>query len=209
MEFGRRLTGLFEANRELTRFLHVHSLLSGSEAALIYQQVFAALYGRVAELLEQFKARGCIRAELDMLALSHVVASVLLSDIAQRFVFGSEHDTGSTYFPQAFEILLRGIEPRPRRTAAALTRRGPKHHGVAHGFRPSLLHARGVGRHDVSGRRDRRRHRERRDRAHRRPYARRSRTSPAAPTIRRSSTFGTPRSARSWIRVAPPVTRRT
>jgi AcrR family transcriptional regulator len=110
--FGERLTALFEANRELTRFLHVHSLLSGSEAAIIYQQVFAALYGRVAELLERFKARGCIRAELDTFDLARVVASVLLSDIAQRFVFGAEHDTGSTYFPQAFEILLRGIEPR-------------------------------------------------------------------------------------------------
>jgi len=112
--FGERLTALFEANRELTRFLHVHSLLSGSEAAIIYQQVFAALYGRVAELLERFKARGCIRAELDTFDLSRVVASVLLSDIAQRFVFGAEHDTGSTYFPHAFEILLRGIEPRTR-----------------------------------------------------------------------------------------------
>lgn len=110
--FGERLRRLFEANRELTRFLHVHSLLSGSEAGLIYQQVFAALYARVAELLERFKVRAAIRAELDTFALSHVVASVLLSDIAQRFVFGAQHDTGSTYFPQAFEILLRGIEPR-------------------------------------------------------------------------------------------------
>jgi AcrR family transcriptional regulator len=110
--FGERLTALFEANRELTRFLHVHSLLSGSEAALIYRQVFAALYGRVAELLERFKARGAIRAELDTFDLSRVVASVLLSELAQRFVFGAEHDTGSTYFPHAFEILLRGIEPR-------------------------------------------------------------------------------------------------
>jgi AcrR family transcriptional regulator len=109
--FGERLTTLFEANRQLTRFLHVHSLLSGSEAALIYQQVFAALYGQVAELLATFKKRGAIRAELDPLALSRVVASVLLSDIAQRFVFGAEHDTGSTYFPQAFAILLHGIEP--------------------------------------------------------------------------------------------------
>ena len=115
--FGERLSALFEANRELTRFLHVHSLLSGSEAAIIYQQVFAALYGRVAELLEQFKARGAIRAEIATFDLSRVVASVLLSDIAQRFVFGAEHDTGSTYFPQAFDILLRGIEPRkPART---------------------------------------------------------------------------------------------
>jgi AcrR family transcriptional regulator len=113
--FGERLTALFEANRELTRFLHVHSLLSGTEAGLIYQQVFAALYARVAELLERFKTRGEIRAELDTFALSHVVASVLLSDIAQRFVFGAQHDTGATYFPQAFEILLRGIEPRERR----------------------------------------------------------------------------------------------
>jgi len=112
--FGERLTKLFEANRELTRFLHVHSLLSGSEAALIYQQVFATLYGQVAELLARFKARGAIRAELDPLALSRVVASVLLSDIAQRFVFGAEHDSGSTYFPQAFEILLHGIQPPPR-----------------------------------------------------------------------------------------------
>jgi AcrR family transcriptional regulator len=118
--FGERLTALFEANRELTRFLHVHSLLSGSEAALIYQQVFAALYGRVAELLERFKKRGAIRAELDTLDLSRLVAGILLSDLAQRFVFGAQHDTGSTYFPQALEILLRGIEPpqrsrRPRR----------------------------------------------------------------------------------------------
>jgi AcrR family transcriptional regulator len=115
--FGERLSSLFEANRELTRFLHVHSLLSGSEAAIIYQQVFASLYDRVAELLEQFKARGAIRAEIATFDLSRVVASVLLSDIAQRFVFGAEHDTGSTYFPQAFDILLRGIEPRkPART---------------------------------------------------------------------------------------------
>jgi len=111
---AERLTALFEANRELTRFLHVHSLLSGSEAALIYQQVFATLYGRIAELLGRFKTRGLVRRELDTFAVSHVVASVLLSDIAQRFVFGAEHDTGSTYIPQAFEILLRGIEPRPR-----------------------------------------------------------------------------------------------
>ncbi len=111
---AERLTALFEANRELTRFLHVHSLLSGSEAALIYQQVFATLYGRIAELLGRFKARGAIRPELDTFAVSHVVASVLLSDLAQRFVFGAEHDTGSTYIPQAFEILLRGIEPRQR-----------------------------------------------------------------------------------------------
>lgn len=119
--FGERLTVLFEANRQLTRFLHVHSLLSGSEAALIYQQVFATLYAQVAELLTTFKQRGAIRAELDPFALSHVVASVLLSELAQRFVFGPQHDSGSTYFPQAFEILLRGIEPpktpsrRPRR----------------------------------------------------------------------------------------------
>jgi AcrR family transcriptional regulator len=112
--FGERLTALFEANRQLTRFLHVHSLLSGSEAAIIYRRVFAALYGRLAELLERFKARGAIRAELDTFGLAHVVASVLLSDIAQRFVFGAEHDTGTTYFRHAFEILLRGIEPRER-----------------------------------------------------------------------------------------------
>jgi AcrR family transcriptional regulator len=110
--FGERLSALFEANRELTRFLHVHSLLSGSEAAIIYQQVFAALYLRVAELLEQFKARGAIRAEIPTFDLSRVVASVLLSDLAQRFVFGAEHGTDSNYFPQAFDILLRGIEPR-------------------------------------------------------------------------------------------------
>ena len=110
--FGERLTALFEANRELTRFLHVHSLLSGSEAALIYQQVFATLYGRVAELLERFKTRGAIRREIDPHDLARLVSGVLLSDIAQRFVFGAEHDTRSTYFPQAFEILLRGIEPR-------------------------------------------------------------------------------------------------
>lgn len=116
--FGERLTALFEANRELTRFLHVHSLLSGSEAGLIYGQVFAALYGRVAELLERFKKQGAIRAELDTFDLSRVVASVLLSDIAQRFVFGAAHDTGSTYFAHAFEILLRGIEP-PKRARRA------------------------------------------------------------------------------------------
>lgn len=112
--FGERLTALFEANRQLTRFLHVHSLLSGSEAAIIYGRVFAALYGRVAELLEGFKRRGCIRPELETFGLAHVVASVLLSDIAQRFVFGAAHDTGATYFRQAFEILLRGIEPQQR-----------------------------------------------------------------------------------------------
>jgi len=112
--FGERLNALFEANRELARFLHVHSLLSGTEAAMIYGQVLAALYGRVAQLLEGFKARGRIRAELDTLGLAHVVASVLLSDIAQRFVFGAAHDTGATYFRHAFEILLRGIEPPPR-----------------------------------------------------------------------------------------------
>ena len=109
--FGERLSALFEANRELTRFLHVHSLLSGSEAAMIYQQVFGALYLRVAELLQHFKARGCIRRELDPLDVARVIASVLLSDIAQRFVFGAEHDTGATYFPRAFDILLRGVEP--------------------------------------------------------------------------------------------------
>jgi AcrR family transcriptional regulator len=110
--FAERLTVLFEANRELTRFLHVHSLLSGSEAAIIYRQVFATLYVRVAELLQRFKDRHDIRAELDTLELARVVASVLLSDIAQRFVFGAEHDSGSTYVPHAFEVLLRGIEPR-------------------------------------------------------------------------------------------------
>jgi AcrR family transcriptional regulator len=113
--FGERLKALFEANRQLTRFLHVHSLLSGSEATMIYRQVFAALYGRLAELLAGFKARGAIRSELDTVALAQVVASVLLSDITQRFVFGAEHDTGATYFPQAFDILLRGIEPAQRR----------------------------------------------------------------------------------------------
>jgi AcrR family transcriptional regulator len=113
--FGDRLNALFEANRELTRFLHVHSLLSGSEAAMIYQQVFGALYLRVAELLATFKARGRIRADLDPLDAARVVGSVLLSDIAQRFVFGAEHDTGSTYFPRAFDILLRGVAPTPRK----------------------------------------------------------------------------------------------
>jgi AcrR family transcriptional regulator len=112
--FGERLTRLFEANRELTRFLHVHSLLSRSEAAIIYQQVFATLYGKVAELLAGFKTRGAIRAELDPMALAHVVASVLLSDLTQRFVFGAEHDSGATYFPKALQILLHGIQPPPR-----------------------------------------------------------------------------------------------
>lgn len=121
--FGERLTRLFEANRELTRFLHVHSLLSGSEAALIYQQVFATLYGKVAELLTILQRRGAIRAELDPFVLSRLVASVLLSELAQRFVFGAEHDTGSTYFPQAFDILLRGIEPP--KTPSRRTRRRP------------------------------------------------------------------------------------
>jgi AcrR family transcriptional regulator len=109
--FGERLTALFEANRELTRFLHVHSLLSGAEAAIIYRQVFASLYGGVAQLLERFKTRGLVRPELDTLELARVVASVLLSDIAQRFVFGAEYDTRETYFPHALDILLRGIEP--------------------------------------------------------------------------------------------------
>jgi hypothetical protein len=93
----------------------VHSLLSGSEAAMIYQQVFAALYARVAELVERFKACGRIRPELHPFDVAQVIASVLLSDIAQRFVFGAEHDTGSTYFPRAFDILLRGIAPAQRR----------------------------------------------------------------------------------------------
>jgi len=112
--FAERLTALFEANRQLTRFLHVHSLLSGSEAAIIYGRVFALLYGRVAQLLEGFRKRGAIRAELDTTGVAHVVSSVLLSDIAQRFVFGAAHDTGATYLRQAMEVLRRGIEPPPR-----------------------------------------------------------------------------------------------
>jgi TetR/AcrR family transcriptional regulator, cholesterol catabolism regulator len=110
--FAERLTTVFEQNRELARFLHVHSLLSGSEAAIIYSEVLARLYGRVAELLEGFRRRGQIRAEIHTLDLARIVASILISDIAQRFIFGSGHDTGPGFLPHALEILLHGIAPR-------------------------------------------------------------------------------------------------
>lgn len=110
--FAERLTALFEANRELARFLHVHSLLSGSEAAIIYTEVLARLYGRVAELLEGFRGRGEIRAEIQALDLARIVSSILISDIAQRFIFGSGHDSGPAFLPQALDILLHGIAPR-------------------------------------------------------------------------------------------------
>lgn len=109
--FGERLTALFEANRELARFLHVHSLLSGAEAAIIYTQVLARLYAGVAELLETFRGRGLIRADVDTFHLGRVIASILISEIAQRFIFGSGVDSGQSFLPQAVAILLRGIEP--------------------------------------------------------------------------------------------------
>ena len=110
--FAERLTALFEENRELARFLHVHSLLSGSEAAIIYTEVIARLYGRVAELLEGFRRRGEIRAEIRALELARIVSSILVSEIAQRFIFGSGHDTGAGFLPNALDILLHGIAPR-------------------------------------------------------------------------------------------------
>jgi len=113
--FGERLAALFEANRELARFLHVHSLLSGAEAAIIYTEVLARLYGRVAELLETFRARGLIRPEVDAVHLARVVSSLLIAEIAQRFIFGSGQESGPGYLPQDLDILLDGVTPRRRR----------------------------------------------------------------------------------------------
>ncbi len=112
--FGERLAALFEANRELARFLHVHSLLSGAEAALIYTEVLARLYGRVAELLESFRRRGLIRSEVDTSHLARVVSSLLIADLAQRFIFGRGQESGLGYLPQDLDILLHGVSPRGR-----------------------------------------------------------------------------------------------
>jgi AcrR family transcriptional regulator len=110
--FGERLATLFEANRELARFLHVHSLLSGAEAALIYTEVLAKLYGHVAELLERFRRRGLIRDEVDTIHLARVVSSLLIADLAQRFIFGRGQESGPGYVPQDLDLLLYGIAPR-------------------------------------------------------------------------------------------------
>jgi AcrR family transcriptional regulator len=112
--FGQRLSALFESNRELARFLHVHSLLSGAEAAMIYTEVLARLYGRVAELLEGFRSRGLIRPEVDPVHLARVVSSLLIADLAQRFIFGRGPEGGTGYLPQDLDILLHGIAPRGR-----------------------------------------------------------------------------------------------
>ncbi|HYC01175.1 MAG TPA: TetR/AcrR family transcriptional regulator [Candidatus Limnocylindrales bacterium] len=113
-ELSSRVITLFEANRELTRFLHVHSLLSGTEASIIYREVFARIYLIVAQLLEGFRERGQVRCDVEPMGAAHVLSSVILSDIAQRFVFGAEHDTGAGYLAQAIDILLLGMEPDRR-----------------------------------------------------------------------------------------------
>lgn len=113
LELAARVTTLFESNHELTRFLHVHSLMSGTETSIIYREILGRIYLQVARLLEGFRDRDLLRPGVQPVSAAHVIVSVLLSDIAQRFVFGDEHDAGagSGRVGPALDIVLDGMAP--------------------------------------------------------------------------------------------------
>jgi AcrR family transcriptional regulator len=104
-----------ENNRELVRFLHVHALLSTSEAQLLYQKVLKRFYDGVASLIEKLKRCGEVRKEVAPDDAAQAIVDLIISSFVQGQVFGPSVNRGPSYRQQLIEILLQGIAPEKRR----------------------------------------------------------------------------------------------
>ncbi|MFZ0887704.1 MAG: TetR/AcrR family transcriptional regulator [Candidatus Binataceae bacterium] len=100
---------LMEANSGLVRFLHVQSLLSGSQAESVYSKVLERLYQIVVRGIEHFQRVGEIKADLDSRVWARLVVDLVMSYFLQRQIFGERQQTPANYLDRALEILLHGI----------------------------------------------------------------------------------------------------
>jgi len=100
---------LMEADPRLVRFLHVESLLSGSQAESVYSKVLERLYDIVARGIEHYQRTGEAQADLDSRVWARLVVDLVMSYFIQRQIFGERQETPANYLDQAMDVMLHGI----------------------------------------------------------------------------------------------------
>jgi AcrR family transcriptional regulator len=108
-----------ESNSELVRFLHVHALLSTSEAQVLYQKVLKRYYDGVAALIGKLIRAGEIRAGVSAADAAQAIIDLIISSFVQGQVFGPSLNRGPAYRQQLIEILLEGLAPEKQRSRRA------------------------------------------------------------------------------------------
>lgn len=102
------VVSLMESNRELIRFIHVQSLLSSTEAEVVYTEMDERLYRGASRLIEHFKRAGEVRPEVDAHDLARLLGDLLDAYVIRRQMLGPERQNAD-YLMHVIEILLHGI----------------------------------------------------------------------------------------------------
>ena len=100
---------LMESNREVVRFLQVQALLSGTSADEVFKAILGRLYDDAARWIEQFKASGEIRPEVDSHSWGRLWIDFLTSYLLRRDIFGETGQAKAEYLDRALEMLVCGI----------------------------------------------------------------------------------------------------